>query len=67
MTQQFHSYTATQNKLLQHLRDKKDHGSIAYRARTLETIQMSINKLKNKTCNEMNEPQLHVIVWMNLS
>lgn len=50
-----------------HPRDKKGHGSLAYGARTLETVQLSINKAKKVTGKEMNPLQLHVRVWIKLS
>lgn len=38
-----------------HSRDKKGHSSIAYGPKSLETIQVSISKVKKYiTCNEMN-------------
>lgn len=41
-----------------HSRDKKGHSSIAYQAKTLETIQVSINKVKYIYNLQWNESTL---------
>lgn len=53
MIQQFHSSVSTHISV-----DKRTQGIIAYGAQTLETLPMTINRVKIIIYNEMHELQL---------